>query len=106
MNLNAKNMARMPTGTLIKKIYLQLKSTKNPPSRGPISVPTDQDIEFIPTARPRSSCGNAFKIMGISVAVIIPAPMPSKNLEMIIKFIPGDNATKSDDAVNNENPVI
>src|SRR5215217_1855891 len=55
--------AMIPTGTLIRKTHSHdAYSTRSPPTTGPNAIPETEIAPQMPTARPRSSGGNAADI--------------------------------------------
>ena len=63
-----------PTGTEIRKTSRQLTGASRPPSTSPMNTPARAATRFSPSARPRSSDGNASVRIAAELAMIIAPP--------------------------------
>ena len=69
--------AARPMGTLMRKMDSHGNAvTSMPPTVGPNIMPSETNVETMPSARPRCSVGNASVTMPMLLAMALAAPMP------------------------------
>src|SRR4051794_12730697 len=99
--------AMIPIGTLIRKTQCQdAYSTSTPPTTGPSAIPETEIAPQIPTARPRSSGGNAAEINESESGMMNAAPSPCSARIAISISMFCEKAAANDVAANRAGPAM